>query len=448
MTDTLSAELIETIIMELEEYDITAEPDAKVFRPMLNVATADSSDEDGPESDDDNDDLEDGHLWDDMEIDLDNASRVQTWTLLTKAARTDIKHTRLVCRKFRKGADRSFVKLLEERPFGATQFDLEILVAIGQDTQLANWFHALTLDCGPIVHTDDNGNDTDSPHAQDGLYAPNISLATALRAFRNVGSIRMVTRNHAGQYIEGPCSDIHVFQQLRHAGVQIFDFRFSTGFGLDSYLQARILPDLSMLRVLRVEIVAHSPLWANTLGISPLESLLTSAISLEDVALSLARTVSQVEDTPNAHAREYALRSTQLFRMLLTHTKLRRLGFMEGWVFESEHLIAFVKAHVTTIRSLLFERPSMNSADPYTWVSALGEVARATKGTLEYLYMDTPMYWKHPHCMCAEMDAEDLAEFDCVVDFCDETGQRIEPAKPEEEDTKVGGTNEEAAEDD
>jgi hypothetical protein len=174
----------------------------------------------------------------------------------------------------------------------------------------------------------------------------------------------MVAKSYSGQYFPWPCSTTVRFfvKQVQQAGIHITDLRFSTGLCLQHYIQARTLPDLSMLRVLRVE-VDHVHLWLTSNGIPPPESILAGAMSLKDDALNLTRTSLQVEGQRPAHLRYYASLSQQLFQMLLMHTKLRCVSFMGGWVFNSESLVDFINAHATTVRSLLFERPSLNSED-------------------------------------------------------------------------------------
>jgi hypothetical protein len=130
------------------------------------------------------------------------------------------------------------------------------------------------------------------------------------------------------------------------------------------------------------------------------------------------------------------------------HTNLRRVSFMGGWVFNSEHLIGFVKSHVRTIQSLLFEGPSLNSEDPRSWSSVIREIATATKGTLKYLFIDTPMYWEDDWYMFADMSPEDLGEFDCAVDFYDKMGDKIQPLKPEDVQIKNGSIEDENTKDD
>jgi hypothetical protein len=168
MADTLSVEIIEMIVMELEEYGITAEPDVKFFSPTLNIATTNTSD----------DEVEPGH-------DNDYTIETPTWITLTKSARHNILHIRLVSRAFKEASDRSFVKVLEERSFSTAQGDLNLLIAISQDKQMANWFHALTLDCGKPVYTDDEDSEINDADVQDGLRGRSVDLTTALRAFPN-----------------------------------------------------------------------------------------------------------------------------------------------------------------------------------------------------------------------------------------------------------------------
>jgi hypothetical protein len=78
------------------------------------------------------------------------------------------------------------------------------------------------------------------------------------------------------------------------------------------------------------------------------------------------------------------------------------------------------------------------------WVSVLQEVATATKGTLEYLYMYEPMYWGEHYSSFASVISEDLMEFDCIVEVYERSEQCLEAVKRfYEGETKDAGVEEE-----
>jgi hypothetical protein len=267
-----------------------------------------------------------------------------TWITLTTAASESIRNARAVSRNFKKAADRSFMKLVGQRPVSVSNVDLNMLRLVAQDTQARNWLHSLTLNCGKLLQTKD-----ESTTDETGAYDAGVELAAVLGAFRNFCSVRMVAkykpRNSTrftlsetmGKYCEG----------IRRAGVKIDDLRFEPGFGLRQNFKACTPLDLSSLRILRAEI-GDSFLWKiDSMGSSLLASILTNASSLEDLSLSLSRSAMEIEGEMG----ELERLSHHLFQTLLTHTKLRRSNLMGGWVFDSKHLIDFLKKHATTIRS-------------------------------------------------------------------------------------------------
>jgi hypothetical protein len=176
-------------------------------------------------------------------------------------------------------------------------------------------------------------------------------------------------------------------------------------------------------------------LWEiDSMGSSPLASILTNASSLEDLSLSLSRSAMEIEGEMGDLERL----SHHLFQRLLTHTKLRRVNLMGGWVFNLKHLINFLKKHATTIRSLLFQRPSINSVGPEAWATVLPEIATYTKGTLEYLFIDTLIYKSSRlsrFCWSANVTPEDFGQFDCVIRYW-RNRKRMELLKPEDAHTK------------
>jgi hypothetical protein len=150
MADNLPGEILENIVMELEEYDITAEPEAKIFRPALNIAV--SITPTGP----------------DQYVMGDDCT--PTWVMLTAAASENIRNARAMSQRFKKATGRSLMKLVEQRPVSVSNVDLDMLRPVAQDTQASNWLHALTLDRGTPLPAKD-----ESTTEEAGAYAAGFS---------------------------------------------------------------------------------------------------------------------------------------------------------------------------------------------------------------------------------------------------------------------------------
>jgi hypothetical protein len=226
---------------------------------------------------------------------------------------------------------------------------------------------------------------------------PEEDLPKALKAFRNVENVRIITSDNA-KYLGGwltpkqrkvvdsgkslyydagmfyqstsdaPATILKIFDTV---GISIKDLRLHYG----GFPWTHVLPE--SLRVLRITQHFKEFAWEFADDAQPLLDALDSMKGLEELDITLAVNFTQMHRTDYDSDLEF-----------LAQDLFKAMEKKPNWMFDQASLCDFVRKHASTLRCLIIWRCVLNG----NWLQTLHDLAEITREKLEYLGVMYPRY--------------------------------------------------------
>jgi hypothetical protein len=374
------------------------------------------------------------------------------WIQLTHASCTDILNARLACSSLYNASHKTFARLLGDRRFRLTNFGFQDLILISRKKDLIPHIKTMTFGCATFrrnLGISESGfvwpsNFLSGLHLQDrarlaaaylacrdwqhdNMESHTQLLASILRAFPNLDSIRMVTVDHVahlGGWLK-PGDEV-----LLHRDLYLYHDRSTEALRQrpprspprlynnestvvrDCIIKALKLSK-SILRDFRADPkppclgLVHACLFTpalHTLRISlpeqdlvhpdspPWLEMLSEGTGLRDLSLRIDSqcNATRSKNFWSSNRQRIDIQksiSEQLLQALQKHTQLQRVELFGGWAFTEATMISFVAAHSDSLRCLILGEPLLFGM----WQSALEAIAIATYGKIGFVKVRSPV---------------------------------------------------------
>jgi hypothetical protein len=353
------------------------------------------------------------------------------WVNMTSESCANILNARMASSVMYDGSHKSFARLLADRRFRFTNVGFENLILISRQKVLAPHIKTLTLGCAsfcrslginetgfvypcsflPGMSLQDRARLATAYVAcrdwqHDNMESHTRTLASILRAFPNLDSIRIVTADyvaHLGGWFKPEDENLvpknHILDKYRTrlynhesalmrdcimealelSRLTLRDFRADPRpASLDIFHTHLFSPALQTLRISLDEkdvLRLDSSQWLEMFG---------RATMLKDLSLQI--------DPPKGwdpYSQNVASRldiAQQLFNALQHHNNLQRIELGNGLGFPEASLVSFIAAHSDSLRCLILKKPLLRG----TWQSALKSIAISTYGKAEFVTIQSP----------------------------------------------------------
>lgn len=371
--------------------------------------------------------------------------RSNCWVNLTQGSYADILNARLAFSVLYHASHKSFAKLLGDRRFRLTNIGFQDLILVSRNKNLIPHIKTLTFGCATFrrifginksgfvwprtflsgLHSQDRARLAAAYMAcrnwqHDNMESHTKHLASIVRGFPNLDSVRVVTVDHVahlGGWLKPGDEDLlHRDQVLYHdrsaqalsrgspippprlynnesavvndcimealklSKLTIRDFRADPKPLYLAIIQTRIfIPALHTLRMVFFEqdlVHLDSSQWSKLFG---------HATGLADLSLRIDG--QNFRPWFEARTDKRNSISEQLLRAFQQQGQLQRVELFGGWAFSETAIVNFVAAHSDSLRCLLLSHPLLLGK----WQSALEAIASTTHGKLEFMKVRQPV---------------------------------------------------------